>query len=93
MRSFDNFIRSLCSVVAKVEASGQEGHRFYSRQEQCITFMGGGVRDSKGEEKRGGGLLPLQDISNRGKGGEGERGRERGREREGEREKIGEKWR
>jgi hypothetical protein len=41
LRSFGNVVRSLYSVVVRVEASGKGGRRFHSRQEQYRTFMGG----------------------------------------------------
>ncbi len=42
LRSFVILTRSLYNVVVRVEASGQGGCRFYSRQKQCLAFMGGG---------------------------------------------------
>jgi hypothetical protein len=45
LRSFVHFARSLYSVVVRVEDSGQGRRRFYSRQEQCMTFIGGGGED------------------------------------------------
>jgi hypothetical protein len=42
LRSFANFVRSLYSVVVRVEASGHERRRFDSHQENSLSFMGEG---------------------------------------------------